>query len=189
MKDQIAAKYLQFLNRKNANKNSGFTLIELLVVIIIIGILSAIALPSFLNQAAKARGAEAKANVGALNRAQQAFFLEQQTFTVAPADLGLSLDLETDNFKYTAEANGDLKTGVTNFGTSTKDDIKSYNGGTFYQVGTTTTILCEAKTAGKTKLAPPKAPAAAVAADTAANTEGTDASEASCDDTTALVIK
>ena len=181
MKAQIAAKYLQFLNRKNANKNSGFTLIELLVVIIIIGILSAIALPSFLNQAAKARGTEAKANVGAMNRSQQAFFLEQQTFTANPANLGLSLKLTTENYAYSSAENGDLKTGVTNFGTSRQADIKSYNGGTFYQVGTTTTVLCEAKTAGETPLEEPNAPTAEVVEE--ANVTPPPASEASCDDT------
>jgi len=176
MKAQIAAKYLQFLNKKNANKNSGFTLIELLVVIIIIGILSAIALPSFLNQAAKARGAEAKANVGALNRAQQAYFLEQQSFTTVPADLGLSLDLDTENYEYTSVANTALTAGVTNHGRSKKPDIKSYAGGTFYQVGNTKTILCEAKTAGVALVTAPAAPASAGA-------------EATCNAATSLVVK
>ncbi|WP_013322985.1 type IV pilin-like G/H family protein [Gloeothece verrucosa] len=77
MNSQFKIKFLNHLNKKN---NKGFTLIELLVVVIIIGVLAAIALPNLLGQVAKGRQAEAKNNLGAINRAQQAYRLEEATF-------------------------------------------------------------------------------------------------------------
>lgn len=158
MKTTLRTKLLQHFAKKKHN-NEGFTLIELLVVIIIIGILAAIALPSFLNQASKARGAEAKSNVGAMNRAQQAYYVEQQKFTGTVPDLGLSLGT-SNNFSYAATASG---TTATNQGTSTQDDIKSYGGKVTYTAsaastpGSFSTILCEANDPGKPAVTPTSA--------------------------------
>ena len=58
------------------NKKRGFTLIELLVVVLIIGILSAIALPQYQRAVFKARMTEVLVRTQTLEKAAEAYILE-----------------------------------------------------------------------------------------------------------------
>jgi prepilin-type N-terminal cleavage/methylation domain-containing protein len=78
MNSTFKLKLIEALNKKNANK--GFTLIELLVVVIMIGVLASISFPVLIRQVGRARQVEARNNLGIVNRAQQAFRLENPSF-------------------------------------------------------------------------------------------------------------
>ncbi|MEX0269921.1 type IV pilin-like G/H family protein [Leptolyngbyaceae cyanobacterium UHCC 1019] len=153
MNTEFKAKFLSHLNqRKKGDK--GFTLIELLVVIIIIGILAAIALPAFLNQANKAKQSEAKTNSGSVNRAQQAYYLEKAEFANAAdfSKLGLGIQTQSGNYKFVIVDGGKDSTAATIQAQpikGAKDTVKAYIGGvnagvlTGTKEATTLTVLCE----------------------------------------------
>jgi type IV pilus assembly protein PilA len=128
MNANFQAKFLQHLNSNKAD-NEGFTLIELLVVIIIIGILAAIALPSFLNQAAKAKQAEGKNNVGAVNRAQQSYRLENEAFAPTFTDLKIGIPTQGNNYSFTLASDGDTGLEATILAEAIdKESVRAYAG-------------------------------------------------------------
>lgn len=142
MKTDLKAKFLQHLLNKK-NEDQGFTLIELLVVIIIIGILSAIALPSFLNQAAKARQSEAKTFIGAVVRAQQAYRIENTSFGSDFNAIQVGLPETTENYSYTIPGSSSTTVGVL----ATPIDavsLKGFSGGVVVlETGQTATATCQ----------------------------------------------
>jgi prepilin-type N-terminal cleavage/methylation domain-containing protein len=144
MNSTFKFKLIEALNKKNANK--GFTLIELLVVVIIIGVLSAIALPNLFGQVARGRQTEARINLGAVNRGQQVFRMENPTFATAMTDLPVT----TSTTYYAAvalNAPGDATSAVHTAvvsNTNYTNDIRDYSSA----VGQTTAgvfsaIICE----------------------------------------------
>jgi len=151
MKSELKAKFLQHLISKK--RDGGFTLIELLVVIIIIGILAAIALPSFLNQANKAKQSEAKTYVGSMNRAQQAYYLEKNAFvsnTETIGDLGLGIATGTANYNYKIAGAAANVTSQAQQVQGATSPLKAYIGGVAVGTiaatseATTLSVLCEA---------------------------------------------
>ena len=79
-------------------KNRGFTLIELLVVMVVIGILAAIAVPSYQNQLRKSSRAAAQAVMMDLANKQILYLQSNRAFADTVAALGVTPPADVTKF-------------------------------------------------------------------------------------------
>jgi len=85
----------------SASSQNGFTLIELLVVVLIIGILSAVALPQYQRAVDKARASEAFLSLKALSDASAVYYLQNGSYTGMTMDtLDVSVPPDGKSFRF-----------------------------------------------------------------------------------------
>jgi type IV pilus assembly protein PilE len=68
------------------NKAAGFTLIELMIVVAVIGILAAIAYPSYTEYVLRGRRAEARTALIELMQQQERFYTQNGTYALVPTN-------------------------------------------------------------------------------------------------------
>lgn len=110
----------------------------------------------------RAQQIEGKQNMGAMNRGQQAYYLENDKFATTIGELGLGIEPETENYRYQIVPQGNSTGSVMMTATALRPELKSYTGAVFLvkEKNDTLTIstICETEKPSSTPPAMPSAP-------------------------------
>ena len=121
--------------RRQSPKPNGFTLIELMIVVAVVGILAAVAYPSYMDQVRKSRRSDAVAALSTVQQAQERWRANNPTYanqtqattstTANPPGLGLSATSNGGYYTWAVSSNtgtGYTLTATAVNGTSQKKD-------------------------------------------------------------------
>ncbi|MFY9328274.1 MAG: type IV pilin protein [Georgfuchsia sp.] len=102
----------------HAKRNSGFTLLELMIVVAIIGILAAVAIPSYNEYVMRSRITEAVAGLSDMRVKMEQYFQDNRSYTGAcTAGTLAPIPADTASFDFTCDIPDSLNYTVTATGT------------------------------------------------------------------------
>ena len=90
-------------------RQAGFTIIELMIALLVLGVLTAVALPSFLDSIRKGRRSEAFAALATMQQGQERWRTNNPSYSTTLADLGVASSSKPSGY-YTLDV-GDPATG------------------------------------------------------------------------------
>jgi hypothetical protein len=110
----------------------------------------------------KGRQSEGKYNIGAMSRAQQAYYLENDKFSTKLEELGLGINPETENYRYRIVPQGNQRESVMMTAQAKSPGLRSYTGAVFVvkvkDENLTVAEICETDEPSSTPPAMPAAP-------------------------------
>jgi type IV pilus assembly protein PilA len=101
---------------------------ECFLFLIYVGVISVLARPSFINEVILEIPSEPKQYLSSINREQKAYFAQKNTLANSVEALGIGIQTETPNYKYSVRA---TKQAAFNYGVSKHPKSTSYVGGVF----------------------------------------------------------
>jgi type IV pilus assembly protein PilE len=111
------------LNSNRQDRAAGFTLIEMMIVVAIIGILAAIALPSYRNYVLRGKIVDATNTLSAMRAKMEQFYQDNRSYSGSSSACGSASSYDTTNFKFSCSTSDSTYT-ITATGQDSLSEFK-----------------------------------------------------------------